>query len=366
MRSFRLPTGALVGDDPMRSARSLSPAHGMMRGLISAAILQRIGGLVGSLLLMVAPVVWAQPAVIYDLGGKFDKSFSEMAYTGAKRWGDETGRRFLEIELQSEAQREQALRRFAERGANPVVMVGFTFATTLEIVAPDYPETNFVIIDSVVEAPNVRSVVFNEHEASYLVGVMAGHATRTDTVGIVGGMDIPLIRRVACGYALGVKAANSKARVIRNMTGTTSAAWKDPIKGAELTRSQVAQKADVVFAAAGGTNVGILQAAADEGILSIGADSNQNHLHPGSVLTSMLKRVDNIVYEAFKGGEAAGAGVVVMGLANGGLGVALDENNADLVDAKMKAAVDEAFDAIASGRIVVHNYTDDSNCPADP
>ncbi len=316
-------------------------------------------------LLAVSPALKAQPAVIYDLGGKFDKSFSEMAYTGAKRWGDETGRKFLEVELQSEAQREQTLRRFAERGANPVVMAGFTFAQTLQVVAPEYPETNFVIIDSVVDAPNVRSVVFNEHEGGYLVGVMAGYATKTDTVGVVGGMDIPLIRRIACGYALGVEAANPEARVIRNMTGTTSAAWNDPIKGAELTRAQVAQKADVVFAAAGGTNIGILQAAADEGIYGIGADSNQNHLHPGSVLTSMLKRVDNIVYEAFKGGEAASPGVVVMGLANGGLGVAFDEHNASLVSAEMKAAVDEAFAGIASGEIMVHNYTDDSNCPAD-
>jgi basic membrane protein A and related proteins len=152
--------------------------------------------------------------------------------------------------------------------------------------------------------PNVKSVVFNEHEGSYLVGMMAGLASKTGTVGFIGGMDIPLIRKFGCGYAQGVKAVNPDATVVLNMTGTTPAAWNDPVKGAELAKGQKAQGADVIYAAAGGTGVGVLQAAADEGILSIGVDSNQNYLHPGKVLTSMLKRVDNAVYEAFKEGEA--------------------------------------------------------------
>jgi hypothetical protein len=206
--------------------------------------------------------------------------------------------------MQDEAQREQALRRLAEAGANPVVMTGFAFGDVLNKVAPDFPDTKFAIIDMVVEQPNVKSVVFNEHEGSYLVGMMAGLATKTGTVGFIGGMDIPLIRKFGCGYAQGVLAAKPDAKVVLNMTGTTPAAWNDPVKGAELAKGQKAQGADVIYAAAGGTGVGVLQAAADEGILSIGVDSNQNYLHPGAVLTSMLKRVDNAVYEAFKEGEA--------------------------------------------------------------
>ncbi len=177
-------------------------------------------------------------------------------------------------------------------------------------------------------------------------------------------MDIPLIRRFGCGYAQGVKAVNPDATVILNMTGTTPAAWNDPVKGAELAKGQKAQGADVIFAAAGGTGVGVLQAAADEGILSIGVDSNQNYLHPGSVLTSMVKRVDNAVYNAFMAGENLEPGVTVMNLANDGVGYAMDEHNAPLVTAEMQAAVDAAAAQIKSGEITVHDYMSDNSCPA--
>jgi basic membrane protein A len=282
------------------------------------------------------------------------------------RWADETGGSFKEIELQNEAQREQALRRFAEAGANPIVMAGFGFADSLGKVAPDYPDTKFAVIDVFwLGIPNVREIAFNEHEGSYLVGMMAAQASKTGTVGFVGGMDIPLIRRFGCGYAQGVKAVNPNAKVIANMTGTTPAAWNDPVKGSELTKAQINQGADVVYAAAGGTGVGVLQTAADEGILSIGVDANQNYLHPGKVLTSMLKRVDNAVYEAFLAGENLETGLVVqMGISNGGVGYALDEHNASLVSDDMKASVDAAAAAITSGSMTVHNYTDDETCPA--
>ena len=306
----------------------------------------------------------AEPALIFDLGGKFDKSFNEAAFNGAQRWAEETGNSFREIELQSEAQREQALRRFAESGANPIVMAGFAFADALGQVAADYPDTAFTIIDMVVDQPNVRSVVFNEHEGSYLVGMMAAMASESDTVGFIGGMDIPLIRKFACGYAQGVKAVNPDATVIANMTGTTPAAWNDPVKGSELTKAQISQGADVVYAAAGGTGVGVLQTAADEDILSIGVDSNQNYLHSGKVLTSMMKRVDNAVYQAFTDGPGMETGFNVMGLANGGVGYALDEHNEALVSADMKTAVDAASAAIASGELAVHDYMSDDSCPA--
>ena len=313
---------------------------------------------------LTAGVAIADPAIVFDLGGKFDKSFNESAYTGAKRWADATGGKFREIEMQSEAQREQALRRLAESGSNPVVMTGFAFGNVLSEVAPDYPDTKFAIIDMVVDAPNVRSVVFSEHEGSYLVGMLAANASDSGTVGFIGGMDIPLIRKFACGYAQGVKAANPSASVIANMTGTTPAAWNDPVKGGELTKAQISQGADIVYAAAGGTGVGVLQAAADEGIFSIGVDSNQNYLHPGSVLTSMLKRVDVAVYEAMSQGTDLETGFNVMGLSNYGVGVALDENNESIVSYSMLSAVYDAADKIVSGDLAVHDYMSDDSCPA--
>ncbi|MEL6521126.1 MAG: BMP family ABC transporter substrate-binding protein [Pseudomonadota bacterium] len=307
----------------------------------------------------------AEPAMVFDLGGKFDKSFNEAAFNGAERWAEDSGNSYREIEMQSEAQREQALRRLAESGSNPVVMAGFAFGNVLNDVAPDYPDTSFVIIDMVVDQPNVRSVVFNEHEGSFLVGMMAAKASETGTVGFIGGMDIPLIRKFACGYAQGVKAVNPDATVIQNMTGTTPAAWSDPVKGSELTKAQISQGADVVYAAAGATGVGVLQTAADEGILSIGVDSNQNYLHPGKVLTSMLKRVDNAVYQAMTDGPGLETGINVMGLSNEGVGYAVDEHNADLVTEEMKASVDEAAAKIVSGELAVHDFMSDNSCPVE-
>jgi basic membrane protein A len=326
-------------------------------------LMKSLAGATAAMALM-AGMAAADPAIIFDLGGKFDKSFNEAAFNGAEQWAKETGGTYKELEMQDEAQREQALRRLAEAGANPVVMTGFAFGDVLTKVAPDFPDTKFAIIDMVVDAPNVKSVVFNEHEGSYLVGMMAAMASKTGTVGFIGGMDIPLIRKFGCGYAEGAKAVNPDIKIVLNMTGTTPSAWNDPVKGAELAKGQKAQGADVIYAAAGGTGVGVLQAAADEGILSIGVDSNQNYMHPGSVLTSMLKRVDNAVYNAFKEGTDLKPGIEVMGLANDGVGYAMDENNAALVTPEMTAKVDEAATKIKSGEIVVHDYMSDNTCPA--
>ena len=306
----------------------------------------------------------AEPGLIIDLGGKFDKSFNESAYTGAQRWVDDTGGDYMETELASEAQREQTMRRMAERGANPVVVLGFANASTLEQVAPDYPDTKFVIVDAVVDQPNVQSIVFSEHEGSYLVGMMAALASETNTVSFIGGMDVPLIRKFACGYAQGAKAVDEDINVIANMTGTTPAAWNDPVKGGELARSQISQGSDVVFAAAGGTGVGVLQAVADEDKLAIGVDSNQNFMHPGNMLTSMVKRVDNAVYAAFEAGEEIEPGVQVKGLEDEGVAVAMDEHNEELVTDEMQQQVEEAKQQIASGEIEVHDYTEDDSCPA--
>ncbi|WP_410218219.1 BMP family protein [Paracoccus sp. (in: a-proteobacteria)] len=313
---------------------------------------------------LTAGAALADPALIFDLGGKFDKSFNEAAFTGAQRWVEETGGTYRELEMQSEAQREQALRRLAESGSNPIVMTGFAFGDVLSQVAGDYPDTRFAIIDMVVEAPNVQSVVFTEEEGSYLAGVMAAMASDSGTVGFIGGMDIPLIHKFECGFAQGFKAVQPEGKVLINYTGTTPAAWNDPVRGGELTRAQVSQGADVIYAAAGGTGIGVLQTAADQGILSIGVDSNQNALHPGQVLTSMVKRVDNAVYDAFMAGTDLEPGVKVMDLAANGVDVAIDESNAELVTDEMQAAIDEAKAAIASGEVEVHDYMTDNTCPA--
>ena len=297
------------------------------------------------------------PAVIFDMGGKFDKSFNEAAYNGAEKFKAENGGEYLEFEITNESQRDQALRRMAQR-ADLVVAVGFGFSTPLETIAAEFPDKKFVIIDSVVEQPNVQSVVFKEHEGSFLVGMAAALASKTGKVGFVGGMDIPLIRNFAFGYEQGVKHVNPDAEVIVNYTGTTPAAWNDPARGGELAIGQFGQGADVVYAAAGATGLGVLQAAADEGKLSVGVDSNQNHLHPGSVLTSMLKRVDVAVYDAFtsaKGGTWQ-AGMESLGLKEDGVGYAVDDNNRAVLTPEMQAKIDAAKQAIIAGELVVKPY----------
>jgi basic membrane protein A len=298
------------------------------------------------------------PAILFDMGGKFDKSFNEAAYHGAERFKEETGIEYLEFEITNESQRDQALRRMARRGANVVVAVGFAFATPLETLAQEFPDTKFTIIDAVVEAPNVQSVIFKEHEGSFLVGMAAALASETGTVGFVGGMDVPLIRNFQHGYEQGVAHVDPDAEVLVNYTGTTPAAWNDPAKGAELAQSQFDRGADVVYAAAGGTGLGVLQAAADTDNLSIGVDSNQNHLHPGSVLTSMVKRVDNAVYDAFMTAQQGTwkPGVKNLGLAEDGVAYALDEHNRELLTPEMEQELEAAKKAIIAGEIEVTDY----------
>jgi basic membrane protein A len=302
---------------------------------------------------------WADPAVIFDMGGKFDKSFNEAAYNGAERWKKETGKTYLEFEIANATQREQAIRRMADRGASPIVGIGFSQGTAIEKAAKEFPKLQFAIIDFVVDLPNVQSVVFKEHEGSFLVGMMAAMASKTGKVGFVGGMDIPLIRKFQCGYEQGAKYANPKVEVSANMTGTTPAAWGDPARGGELAKAQFAKGVDVVFAAAGGTGVGVYQAAKDSGKLAIGVDSNQNHLQPGTMLTSMVKRVDVAVYNSFMGAKP---GVSSLGLKEGGVDYAMDQYNAKLVSADMKAKVDAAKADIISGKIKVIDYMAANAC----
>ncbi|MCB8835872.1 BMP family ABC transporter substrate-binding protein [Aurantimonas sp. VKM B-3413] len=327
-----------------------------------------LAGLLAASLLSVSAASAAEdfkPAILYDLGGKFDKSFNEGAYNGAEKFKKETGTDYREFEIVNDAQREQALRRFARDGASPIISVGFSQAAALEKVAGEYPDIDFVIIDAVVDQPNVQSVLFKEEEGSYLVGILAAMKSESGKVGFVGGMDIPLISKFACGYKGGVKSVSKDDTVLENMTGTTGAAWNDPVRGGELAKSQIDQGADVIFHAAGGTGLGVLQAAADEGKYGIGVDSNQNSLFPGHVLTSMVKRVDNAVYQIFTDAKAGKfePGKKVLGLAEDGVGYTVDEYNKDLITPEMKAAAEKAKQDIIDGKIEVHDYSTDSNCP---
>ncbi|WP_422365749.1 BMP family lipoprotein [Pelagibius sp.] len=317
-----------------------------------------------SMAVSVAGAADIKPAVIFDMGGKFDKSFNEGVFNGVEKFKEETGVSYREFEVTNETQREQALRRMAQRGADPIIGVGFAQAPALEKVAKEFPDTRFTIIDAVVDLPNVRSVVFKEHEGSFLVGMIAALKSESGKVGFVGGMDIPLIRKFACGYEQGAKHVNGNAEVLQNMTGTTPAAWNDPTRGSELAKSQFGRGVDVVYAAAGGTGIGVYQTAKDSGKFAIGVDSNQNHLQPGTMLTSMLKRVDVAAYKAFKDANDGtwGPGIQVLGLAEDGVGWALDENNQDLISADMKAKVEAAAADIVAGKLSVHDYMSDNSC----
>ena len=298
------------------------------------------------------------PAIVFDMGGKFDKSFNEAAYNGAEKFKAESGIEYREFEVTNPSQREQAMRNMARRGATVIIAMGFAQAAAVETEAKEFPDIKFTLIDMVVDLPNVQSVIFKEHEGSFLVGMAAALASKTGKVGFIGGMDIPLIRKFALGYVEGAKYVNADIEVYQNMTGTTPSAWNDPTKGGELARSQFDRGADVVYAAAGGTGGGVYQAAKDAGKLAIGVDSNQNYIHPGTMLTSMVKRVDVAVYDAFmsaKNGTWQG-GFKVLGLAEDGVGFALDEYNRDLVSSDMEMKIEAARQDIISGKISVTDY----------
>lgn len=315
---------------------------------------------------LIAGAAIADPAILYDGGGKFDKGFNESAFNGATRWAEETGGTFGEIDLTGgDAQREQSIRQFAERGYSPILVPGFNWVSALSTVAPEFPDTKFVIIDSFVDLPNVKSIEFKEQEGSYLVGVMAALASKSGTVGVVPAFNFELLEAFACGFKQGVLATKADAKVLQNYVGTGFDAFNDVAKATEAANTQIDQGADVVFAVAGGAGNGVLQAAADRGVLGIGVDQNQNYMHPGKVLTSMQKKVDVATYEAFKSFSDGNfvADHTILGVAEGGVGPAFDENNASLITPEIQAAVDTATAKIVSGEIKVHDFRSDKACP---
>ncbi len=299
-----------------------------------------------------------QPAIVYDMGGKFDRSFNQSAAEGLEKIKKDTGIAAREFENTNAPQREQAFTQMARRGAGIIVGTGFTQASAIEKVAKQFPNVKFAIIDAVVDLPNVLSISFREQESSFLCGMAAALVSKTGKIGFVGGMDIPLIRKFAVGYAEGAKFVNPSIEVFQNMTGTTPAAWNDPTKGAELAKSQFGRGADVVFHAAGGTGLGVMQAAKDAGLLSIGCDSNQDYIHPGNVLTSAMKRVDNAVYKTFldaKNGTWKN-GQIFLGLAEQGVDYSLDEHNRKLITPAIEAKLNAAKADIIAGKIKVTEY----------
>jgi basic membrane protein A len=298
------------------------------------------------------------PAIVYDFGGKFDRSFNQSASEGAERFKKDSGVAFREFEITNAAQREQAMAQLAKRGATVIVAVGFTQASAVEKVAKQFPEVKFVIIDAVVDLPNVQSINFREQESSFLCGMAAALVSKTGKIGFIGGMDIPLIRKFALGYTEGAKYVKADVEVFQNMTGSTPAAWGDPAKGAELAKSQFGRGADVVFHAAGATGLGVMQAAKDAGKLSIGCDSNQDYLHPGSVLTSAIKRVDVAVYKAFADARSGSwkPGQFVLGLSDQGVDYSIDEFNRALVTPAIEQRLNAAKADIISGKLKVSEY----------
>lgn len=304
-------------------------------------------------------------AVVYDAGGKFDKSFNQSASEGAERFKKETKINYIEVQVGSETQTEQVLRNLARKKIDMIAAIGFAQGQAVQNVAKEFPNTKFVLIDGVATGNNVSSVLFKEQEGSYLVGVAAAMASKTKKIGFVGGIDIPLIRAFACGYVQGAKALDAKVDVTQNMVGTTASAWNDPAKGGELARSQFERGVDVVFAAAGGSGMGTLQTAKEKGKLAIGVDSNQNYLYPGTMLTSMVKRVDVAIYDSFmqlKNGTWKG-GLVNKGLKEGGVDWALDKDNRALITPEIEKRVNAVKQDIISGKIKVIDYREKSSCP---
>ncbi|MBN8540589.1 MAG: BMP family ABC transporter substrate-binding protein [Deltaproteobacteria bacterium] len=298
--------------------------------------------------------------LVLDKGGKDDKSFNSAAVAGAERAAKEFGLTLKDVESPDDAAFEPAMRTFAERGIPLIIAVGFAQADALKKVAPQFPNTHFAIVDSVVNGPNVSSLMFEEHEGSYLVGYLAGLATKTGKVGFVGGMDVALVRRFLIAYEAGVAAANPKVKVMNGFVGITASAWANPTRGRELALSQMSQGADVLFAAAGASGIGVFDAVETDSskkTLVIGVDSNQNGIKPGRVLTSMLKRVDNAVYEAIKSEVEKNfkAGTQSFGLIDKGIDYAVDEHNKTLI-APYQEKLEAVRAQIISGAVKVPDF----------
>jgi basic membrane protein A len=306
--------------------------------------------------------------IVFDIGGKNDRSFNAAAWEGVKRAQNDLDITLRDVEPGNPMSIEPAMRAFAERNFDLIIGVGFAQGPIMQRVAKDFPNIKFAIVDGVIfeddgKTPmkNVASLVFREHEGSYLVGMIAAAKSKTGILGFLGGMDIPLIHKFETGYAEGAKAVNPDIRIIDNYVGVTDGAWNNPGKGKELAMAQIGKGADVIFTAAGNSGLGAFDAVEQYGEngkatkFVIGVDSNQNMVKPGYVLTSMVKRVDNAVYDVVKellNGKFDG-GFHVFGLDKDGVAYAMDDNNKDLIPGDVILRVEQARKDIVDGKIKV-------------
>src|SRR5436190_1946293 len=297
-------------------------------------------------------------ALVLDRGGKDDKSFNTSAYEGATLAKNNLGVFLKYVEATDDNAFEPSLQSFAKRDFDLIIGIGFAQKEAIKKVAAQFPKKHFAIVDAEVNAPNVRSLMFQEHEGAYLVGAIAAMTSKTGKIGFVGGMDIPLIRRFEMGYEAGAKKVNPQVNVLANFVGVTSEAWNNPPKGKELAVSQYDAGADIIFAAAGASGLGVFDAAEDKKKFAIGVDANQDWTKPGLILTSMLKRVDLAVFstiEEAKSGKFAG-GVKRFGVENKGIDYAVDQYNASILAPSVRNRADELKADIIAGRITVPDY----------
>jgi basic membrane protein A and related proteins len=296
--------------------------------------------------------------LVLDRGGKDDKSFNQAAYQGLLKAQKELGIEFKSVDSPDANAFEPSLRSFARANYDLVVGVGFVQQQPVSKIAAQFPKTQFAIVDAEVTLPNVRSLMFEEHEGSFLVGALAALTSKSNHIGFLGGMDIPLIRRFELGYTAGAKHINPKITVTSNYVGVTADAWTNPARGKELSRSMYQKGADVIYGAAGASTMGLLDAAEEMKKLAIGVDSNQNGIKPGFVLTSMLKRVDIAVFNTVKDAQAHKFtnGIVRYGLANEGVDFAMDENNKSLVSQVNLSKINLLKSQIKSGKISVPDF----------
>ncbi|HTS17333.1 MAG TPA: BMP family ABC transporter substrate-binding protein [Verrucomicrobiae bacterium] len=296
--------------------------------------------------------------LLLDRGGKDDKSFNASAYEGATEAKKKLGITLKYVEATDDNSFEPLLRAFAQKDFDLIIGIGFAQKEAIAKVAAQFPQKHFVLVDSEVDAPNVRSLMFEEHEGAYIVGAIAAMTSKTGKIGFVGGMDVPLIRRFEMGYEAGAKKINPQITVIANYVGVTGDAWNNPPKGKELAMAQYDAGADVVFAAAGASGFGVFDAAEEKNKLAIGVDSNQDWTKPGRILTSMLKRVDLAVFSAIQDGQNGKftAGLKRFGLADKGVDYSIDEYNDKLLPDSVRQRADALKAEIVAGKIVVPDY----------
>ncbi|MEN9722524.1 MAG: hypothetical protein RJB38_510 [Pseudomonadota bacterium] len=296
--------------------------------------------------------------LVLDKGGRDDKSFNAAAYRGASEAQKKFGVQVKTVEATDDNAFEPILRSLAQKDFDLIVAVGISQAEAVKKVAPQFPAKRFAVVDAEVSGANVRSLLFQEHEGSFLVGAIAAMASKTGKLGFIGGMDIPLIRRFETGFSAGAKHINPKAQVLTNFIGVTGDAWNNPPKAKELALSQYQRGADVIFSAAGASTMGIFDAAEDQKKFAIGVDSNQNWVKPGLILTSMLKKVDTAVYAAIEQtveGKFSG-GIIRHGLPDSGVDYAVDQYNEKILTPEMRKKVDQIKTAIIAGKIKVPDY----------